>query len=264
MKRLLTMITLLFTAGASWAASGEEKVLRDLGPDKKIGLCEFRVRGIAGANTANVFGVWGVIYDENKKASDTPYAEEMAKEFHRIYQEMLAGTGAFQTTPTEGLHGASNGKPLPMKEAAVANELFACVGADSIVSVALGWKKKIIVKTDWKIVGAPGWELEISTKAVPESPQSMFPDPADPQFKPILLRLARDSATEFLTKLAEMMKKGGCTTELRIVAQSEPPAATASTPEATPGDAAPPFASPSSAGTPAPAQTPAPSRAPGI
>jgi formylglycine-generating enzyme required for sulfatase activity len=223
--RFLSFMLLLASVvgGSAWGKTDDTTVLRDLGPGKKISICDFRLRGAAGGGIPPAFlGLGGAAVKDKTSA----YSQELSAEFLHIYEEALSQARAFQLSPCEGLVCAKNGNPLTLGEAARENGLFACVKVESILGVGLGFKKKVNVKTTWQITGPSGWMLEIETEAKPEDTQGTFPDTTDPRLKPVFLQLARESARQFLDKLGSMMKTAGSQAEIRIVDPDELPVGT--------------------------------------
>ncbi len=217
------LLPLLLSGSFARAGSDEEKVLRDLGPDKKICLCAFRLQG-ADAEKNNRVGWFGLVgMAINARREDSPYSQELAKEFQGIFEQALRGTGAFQLSAPQGLVGERDGKPLTTSEVAQENGLFACLTAESALGVGIGFKKKVKVATTWQLTGPSGWQLEIETEATPEQAQSTFPNPGDPKFKPVLLQLARDSARQFLEQFSEMATNAGASAKITIVDLDEVP-----------------------------------------
>ena len=216
---------ILLSAGVAWGGSGDEQALRDLGPDKKISLCAFRLLG-ADADKNNRAG-WssfagGIIGSAvaasiNAHTEDSPYARELSTEFRSILERGLRGAGAFQLSDAQDLVVARDGAPLTVSGVADTNDLFACVTAQSALGVGFGFKKKLKARTKWQLTGPSGWQLDIETEATAEEGQGTFPNPGDPKFKPVVLQLARDSARQFLEELSKEMKDAGSPAEVTIV-----------------------------------------------
>lgn len=255
MRRLL-LLPIVLSTSLGWAGSAGDAVLRDLGPDKSLGVAMIRLQGansyenqLAGARAVGII-VGSVIVSTNAttdvaiplpKPGDVPsastredtdlivasarYSQEMANEFLSIFEGALGNTGAFQVRPSSQLIGMKNGAPLTMAEFARENGLFASVNADAAITVALGWKKKLNMKTEWLITTPLGAEIEISTKVSSREAQGMFPDSGDPKLKPVLLQMARDTARQFLDKLSELMKKSGCAAQMKLAELDDAPQA---------------------------------------
>jgi hypothetical protein len=233
--RSLLLLPVVLSAGLAWGGADDVQALRELGPDKKVGICDFRLRGAARGGIPPAFlGIWGALKKDPKA---TPYSEELGAGFMKIYEDVLAKAGAFQLSPSEALATAATEKPQTLSDAAKENGLFACVKAESLLGVALGWKKKVNVTTEWELIGPSGWEIKIKTKATSNETQGMSPDTADPNLKPVFLQLARDSVHQFLEKLGESMKKAGCAAEIKMVG---PDQALEGTLQRPPAPAAPP------------------------
>ena len=227
------LLPILLSGSVVWGRSDEDKALRDLGPDKKICLCAFRLLGAdaeknSRAGWASFGGIVGsaIAASINANAEDSPYAKELSTEFQNIFERALRGTGAFQLSAPQGLIREKNGKPLTLSGVAAANDLFACVTAQSGLGVGFGFKKKVKAGTKWELTGSPGWQLEIETEATSEEGQDTFPNPGDPKYKPVMLQLARDSARQFVEQLSQMMKDAGSPAEVTIVDLDEVPVGT--------------------------------------
>lgn len=229
LARTLLVIPLALSASAVWGGAKDEQALRELGPDKKLGICEFRLRGaaIGGKEKATMyFGLLGSLAASSEADTVTPYSQEMGTEFMSAFEKALADTGAFELAPAAGLNVMAKGKARPLGEAAASNGLFACVKADAVLGIAVGWKKKVNVRTEWTFAGPAGWEFDITTKATSEEAQGMFPDTDDPALGPVFVQLARDSARLLLEELGDKMKKAGSPAEIRLLAPEAVPAAT--------------------------------------
>jgi len=172
-----------------------------LGPDRKLSLCEFVLRGAAGSNTAPLVGVLGAAYDARKMQKDMPYAMELRTAFIGIYEDSLGGTGAFPYIPMGELVYQQYGEPMPVDTMTRANGLHACLTARSDLMVKFGWSKKVEVATAWELRGQSGWTLKIKTSAISRDGQGKFPDMANPAMKPVLLELARESVHQLLARL---------------------------------------------------------------
>ncbi len=69
--RLVASIAVALWASLAWSASDEEQVLRDLGPDKKVGLCTFGLKGADAGKNEMVFwlGLMGQALNANRADS---------------------------------------------------------------------------------------------------------------------------------------------------------------------------------------------------
>ena len=228
--RSIAFLPLVLLASAAWASSGDETALRDLGPGKKLCICGFHLRGAARGEIPPAFlGVWGA---RKKEPNATPYSEELSADFLRVYEQVLVKAGAFELSPSDGLRAGKGQEARALDAAARDNGLFACVSADSVLGVAMGWQKRVNVITEWLLTGPSGWEIRIKTKAASEQAQGMFPDTTDPALKPVFLQLARESARQFLEQLGAMMKESGSTAAIDFAAV-DAAAAAASAPSPT-------------------------------
>jgi formylglycine-generating enzyme required for sulfatase activity len=209
--------------------AGAQKVLRDLGPDKTLAVCAFGLTGAdaaknAAKNWGRAFGGllgWAIAGAVVSSREDSAYAQELSQDFRSVYEQALAGTGAFQLSPSAQLVGAGDGTAPSLVQAARQNGLFACVRAQSAVSATFGFRKSVKVTTSWLLVGPSGWETEIRTNAVSEGSLGLGPDTADPALRSLFLRLARISVWQFLEKLNGLLKKAGSATEIAIVDPEE-------------------------------------------
>ena len=226
----------LTLATAAWVGVSDaraQQVLRDLGPDKTLGVCAF---GLWGADAAKMQraalggafgGIVGAIIASTGKAAheDSPYSLEVMRDFRTIFEQAFAATGAFQVRPSERLVVGKDGKPLALGDAARANALFACVKAQSSLAATFGFQKKVRLTTLWQLAGASGWEVPIKTEVDSEDTQGMKPDTADPAMKPLLLQLARRTAAQFLEKLNALLVKAGSATRIAVGDPEEVPVA---------------------------------------
>ena len=118
MKSGLAMLTFLmlplFLASGARAAGQAPAGAHALGPDRKLSLCEFVLRGAAGSNTAPLIGKIGAVYDARKTQRDMPYANELRAAFISVYEDSLSGTGAFPYVSMDKLVYLQNGVPLPV------------------------------------------------------------------------------------------------------------------------------------------------------
>lgn len=224
MTRSGVSLTALLVVTAPWSGGQDDKqVLRDLGPDKTLSVCAFNLSGAnSRKNMAKTLGGWligGVIAHG---IDATPYSQKLTEDFRGTFESALAATGAFQLVSAEHLMDAQNGKPLPLDDAAKANALFACVSAESKLSVAAGFRKRVKVVTRWELVGPSGWKIPVSTDVTSEETTGTFVNTADPTLRPVFVGLARDSVRQFLEKLDEMMTKAGSPTHITIVIPDDP------------------------------------------
>jgi len=224
-------------AATGWMGGSEaraQQVLRDLGPDKTLGLCTF---GLWGADEAKMrraalggaFGgiVGGIIASTGKAAhEDSPYSLEVMGDFRAIFEQAFAATGAFQVLPSQRLIAAKDGKPLSLGVTARENALFACVRAQSSLVATFGFLKKVRLTTAWQLVGPSGWEIAIKTEVDSEETHGMVFDTTDPAMKPVLLQLARGTAAQFLEKLNGMLVKAGSATRIAVGDPEAVPVAT--------------------------------------
>jgi hypothetical protein len=132
------LLPILLSGSVAWGRSDEHKALRDLGPDKKICLCAFRLLGADAAQNIRAslapFGLVGIAIGEVAvaetdiaKGENSQYPQQLSMEFQNIFEQALRGTGAFQLSAPEGLVRVKDGKPLTLSGVANENELFACV-----------------------------------------------------------------------------------------------------------------------------------------
>ena len=232
--RRLILLPVILAASSAWGGANKEVVLRDLGPERRLAVCNFELFGATGSNWSFFFGLVGAVIDANNAAKGMPYAQELASDFLRVYETAMDETGAFRLAPLRSLVLAKGGKPLSLTEAVKENDLFACVSARTGLSSSFGWKKKVVITTQWRIAGMSGWELSLTTETKSEESQGVFPDTRDPKMKPLLLPLARENVRQFLVQLAEMMRRGGATAEVKIPEPEEEPAGTVVDPGALP------------------------------
>ena len=179
-KRLL-LLPVILSANLAWGGANNEVVLRDLGPEKTLAVCKLELFGATGSNWSFFLGIVGAAIDANNAAKGMPYARELASDFLRIDEAAMGETGAFRLAPLRSLVLAKSGKPLSLTEAVKENDLFACVSARTGLSLSFGLKKKVVVTTQWQIVGPSGWELSVITETKSEESQGVFPDTRGPK-----------------------------------------------------------------------------------
>ena len=231
------LLPILLSASAAWAGPEKPNVLRDLGPDKKMCLCAFRLLGADAKQNIRAslspFGLVGAVIGEVvvantdiAKGENATYPQQLSMEFQNIFEQALRGTGAFQLSAPQGLVRVKDGKPLTLSGVANENDLFACVKVESFLGVRFGFSKNVGVTTRWQIIGPSGWELKIATDATSEEGYGVGPNTGDPKFKPLFLQLARESARQFLEQLSKEMKDAGSRAEVTIVDPDEAPVET--------------------------------------
>ncbi len=207
-------LALVLVASLAWGGQGQPQVLRDLGPDKSLCVCSFRL-GWQWGKGGGGGGLIGWAIDANNRTA--AYVEELSAGFRSAYDEMLSGTGGFQLLPSERFIAAKDGKPFPLVAAAGENGLFACLKADPVLGFKAGFSKRVKVETKWQLVGPSGWTFDTKTETVSEEGFGVSVDVLDPVLKPVFLHLARHSAVQFLEKLNEMMKAAGSSASMTMV-----------------------------------------------
>jgi formylglycine-generating enzyme required for sulfatase activity len=203
------LIAIVLSASVAWGGQGQPQVLRDLGPDKSLCVCSIGLLGADEAKRDRVMWLGIIGAAINAGRPDSAYTQELSAGFRSAFEQMLSGTGAFELLPSERFAGETTGKPLSLAVAAKENALFACVKAESVLGVKVGFRKHVKVETKWQLVGPSGWMVDIKTEVVSEEAFGVAPDTVDPVLKPVFLHLARHSARQFLEKLNEMMKTAG-------------------------------------------------------
>ncbi|MBE3085807.1 MAG: hypothetical protein IMZ64_06275, partial [Bacteroidetes bacterium] len=162
---LLFLVQFLFSSCASRNANIETvKSFRDLCPEKKLGICYFKLYGADKDKNASLFagalvgGLVGalVVAGINAGQEDDAYSQELTKEFHHIYEEALGKSGFFQLSSSKNLIFAQDGKPLELNDMAKKNNLYACVNAASVLGNNAGFKKHVLVATVWEITRPSG------------------------------------------------------------------------------------------------------------
>lgn len=249
--RPLALVILALSAIPASAFGEKAPPLRELGPDKKLGIALVRLVGAdecenrrtrvnAAAVTAGLAAGTLIVTKPNLVPNAAPpvsyqppaqepavtdacakcaaYSQQMANDFLRIYDEVLAKAGAFALTPAAGLVGTKNGKVLGMSEIAAENGLLAAVEVDSVLGITLNWDKKVDVTSHWVLTGRSGWKVKIKTVATSDRGLGVFPNTADPLLKPIILGLARESARQFLERLGAEMAQAGSTAAIDLAA----------------------------------------------
>jgi hypothetical protein len=251
-------VPLLLCASVVWAGSGNESVLRDLGPGKKVSLALVRVVGANSCENKKVVtgmivtgvgllavaalstthgGVLPTPFPMPQAPYETPpptdaksiecarYSQEMANQFLHIYEDAIEKAGGFRVTPSNQLVGAGTGKPIGLNELAGANDLFATVDVMSELTFSFGWKKKLVVSSLWRLTGPSGWQVKIVTTAESQLAVGVFPNTGDPIYKPEFLQLAHESVRLFLEQLGQAMRKAGSTATIDLAALAQPPPA---------------------------------------
>ena len=221
--RPLLFLAIVLWALPAWGDQGEARVLRDLGPEKTLGVCSVQVapKPLSG-------GIVDALIDAARL--NRAYAEEITASFRGIFEKALAGAGGFQLLPATRLVSETNGKPLNPVDCARANALFACVKSESGFGVKAGFSKPVKVKTYWQLVGPSGWTVELETEVVSEETFGVSPDTQDPSLKPVFLRLARHTVRLFLEKLNKIMEAAGSAARLTIADPDEVPVETLTDP----------------------------------
>lgn len=126
-----------------------------------------------------------------------------APAYARVYQYALAHSGAFGLVPKGRLVRGKTTGAVPLHVVAQMNNLNACLRASARTSITVGFSKRVVLTTEWEVVGQPGWKLEVQTEAEPTDTQGMFPNVLDPRMQPLLMQLAWENATQFVSELAK-------------------------------------------------------------
>lgn len=71
----------------------------------------------------------------------------------------------------------------------------------------MGWKKKIVIYTQWQIRCSSKYKVKIATSAISKDAKAVFVDISDPKYLPDWIELARENTKQFLEKLSVLMKK---------------------------------------------------------
>ncbi|MEW6366569.1 MAG: SUMF1/EgtB/PvdO family nonheme iron enzyme [Acidobacteriota bacterium] len=190
--------------------------MRDLGPDKKVGLCAFGLKGADAGKNEMVFWLGLMGRAINSSRADSPYSQQLSEEVVAIFRSILGESGAFQIPAPESLRESKDKESATLAADAGENDLYACMEIEARLGVAVGFKKRVKMETRWRIVSPSGLETEVWTEVASEDAQSMFPDTADPKLKPVFLQLARASAVQYLEELSGMMREAGSTASVKI------------------------------------------------
>ena len=212
---VLFMVQFVFSSCASRVANIETmKAFRDLCPEKKLSICSFELVGADRTKimASNIFigPLPSLAINAGRLNENFEYSQELAKEFHHIYEESLGKSGFFQLSSSANLLFLQDGKPLNLNDMAKQNNLYACVKAVSYMGVRMGFNKHVQVSTKWEITRSSGEKHEFITEAISEEAAGVFVDPTVPELKPVFLELARQNAQQFLTALGEGSETGSC------------------------------------------------------
>jgi formylglycine-generating enzyme required for sulfatase activity len=200
----------LLSVSLAWGGQGRPQVLGDLGPEQSLCVCSFELKTPRATG-----GLVGAAIDASRRTA--AYHQELSAAFRGALEQMLSGTGAFELLPSERLTGEAAGTAQSLDAVARASALFACVKAESVLGTKIGFSKPVKIETKWQLVGPSGWTIDIKTEVVSEDTYGVAPDVLDPVLKPVLVRLARLSARQFLEKLSEMMKAAGSRASPKII-----------------------------------------------
>jgi hypothetical protein len=178
-------------------------------PDgKKISLCNFELD--YSSNTSSVSAISplaGSAYATARDSHDRPYFERLRDTLSQIIEAMLNEAMIFRYIQKEKLQTVPPGTIVAPDVVAKNNDLFACLNAKSALACKMGWKKKIVIYTQWQIRCASKNKLKISTTAYSKDSKAVFVDISDPKYLPDWIEITKENTRQFLEKLTALMKK---------------------------------------------------------
>jgi hypothetical protein len=183
-------------------------VLRNLEPNGQLSLCKYELSW--GSNTlltGALFGGAAAVLEEAKNQGDRPYYEVLCNDLNKIFEDSLGTYNTFKYSLSTNLVIQKDGEQKSVEEIIKDNNLFACVTAKSVLAYTGILGKKLELFTTWEITGLPGWKLELETDAVSLTTYGFQPNRGNPEYKPVWLELAKESAQQFKQKFTEMLNE---------------------------------------------------------
>jgi len=120
---------------------------------------------------------------------------------------MLNEAMIFRYFPKEKLQLNPSETPVQLDMVAKNNNLFACLSATAAIACKMGWKKKIVIYTQWQIRSSSNDKVKIATSSVSKDSKAVFVDISDPKYLPDWIELEKNNTRQFIEKLTALMKE---------------------------------------------------------
>ncbi len=186
-------------------------VLRDLRSESRLCLCDFELREEhqlrTYSGTTNLLGAMSDAAANNAKTDAEQYYTILRVDMTRIFEDSLRLSNGFQYVPAGKLIAVKNDKSMPIDTIVKDNNLFACISARAGLGFASLLKRNLAIVTEWNIIGLSGRTMEIETEVRSKDTYGLMTNLQDPDLRPVWLDLARESASQLNTKLAQLIRE---------------------------------------------------------
>jgi len=175
---------------------------------KKISLCNFELNTSSATSSVSAISpLAGAIYATARDPHDRPYFERLKDTLIQITESMLKEAMIFQYIPKEKIQTNPSETRVTPDVVAKNNDLFACLSVTAALACKMGWKKKIVIYTQWQIRCSSKYKVKIATSDVSKDAKAVFVDISDPKYLPDWIELIKANTRQFLEKISVLMKK---------------------------------------------------------
>ncbi|MBK7712363.1 MAG: hypothetical protein IPJ37_16440 [Bacteroidales bacterium] len=164
----------------------------------RFGICNFTLW--AGTNTSAIFGIAGAISDAARNEADRPYYQQLSNDMLDRVEKTILNSRKIIYFRNHDLIEAASEDSTQILPVIKRNDLDVCIVANSGLGIKMGWSKKVNMGTTWTVIDIHGNRNIISTTAISNESQGVFPNEADPNLKEVWLDLAEENTLQFLEK----------------------------------------------------------------